>query len=283
MSSTRMVVTAVVALQKISAQRGSRIVVTTRRSSRLPTDAQPASGYADQMRILLLMVAVVGCDGEKKGPSAEELHKQLAPIVEPKLVVIEKILAAPFPAPTGTLEKPSAPIEMVRDSGENQVKGNALYAFEADLRTLDRYQRNPLRYNFNGELVNDCFQIVRKRGFSGGHFDTHSREPRPWKGDEHIVGMKLPKCAALRYLLVVKLEAFKDTDYIDKETFGAGGALAQVHIFDLGADGKHLGGVAFAAESSDYVRGTDTTSDLRENFYRALHEAVRAHVPDARL
>jgi hypothetical protein len=239
------------------------------------------------MRSMVFRVAVVlplalGCGGEKKQPSAEEVHKQLAPTIEPKLQVIEKILKEPFPSPTNTIKLDGPMIDMIKDVGESKIAGNALYAFEADLRTLDRYQGNPLRYNFNGEYVNDCFQLVRKKGLAGGNFGTYTRDPMPWTNDEHIVRMKLPYCAALRYLLVIKLDAFKDTDYIDKEKFGGGGAIAQVHVFDLDSGGKHLGGVTFDAVSSEYVKG-DIESDLRQNFYNALQKAVHAHVPDANL
>ena len=229
-----------------------------------------------------VFVGLVACGGGKKGPSADELVKQLSPVIEPKLVTIEKILKEPFPAPTESLKVDGPPIEMIRDAGEGKVAGNALYAFENDLRSIERFQRNPLRYNFNGEIVNHCFMIVRKQLMAGGDFEMHSQDPRSWKGAEHLVGMNLPHCAALRYLLVIKLDAFKDTEYIDDKSFGGGGALAQVHVFDLDAGGKHAGGVSFVAESSRSVRG-DTTQDLRGNFYRALQTAVAKHLPDARL
>src|SRR5687768_11749352 len=111
---------------------------------------QRAWGYPRRMK-WMLMLLVLGCGSEKKGPSADDLVKQLTPVVEPKLVVLEKILKEPFPAPTESLKLEGPPLQMIRDVGESKVDGNALYAFEADLRTLDRYQRNPLRYNFNGE------------------------------------------------------------------------------------------------------------------------------------
>jgi len=236
------------------------------------------------MRMMwLVAVAAAGCGGGKAQPTAEELHKQLAPLVEPKLVAIEKLLKEPFPEPTGTIKLDGPPLAIIVELGENKLRGNALYAFEADLRTLDRYQKNPLRYNFNGEYVNDCFQMVRKKGLAGGDFDTYSRDPMPWTSSEHIVGMKLPKCAVMRYLVVIKLDVFKDTEYIDKEKFGGGGAIARVHVFDLEAGGKHLGGVPFEAQSSDSVRSGDIDSDLRQNFYGSLKKAVAAQLPDADL
>jgi hypothetical protein len=237
------------------------------------------------MRAATLAAAVAACGGgEPAAPNADKLHAQLAPLVEPKLKLIEEqILKQPLPAPTETIEVTGPPLRLIFDLGSNEVGGNTLYAFDDDLRSIERYQRNPLRYNFSGELVNDCFMIVRKKMFAGGDFGMSSRDPKPWTGDEHIVGMKLPRCAALRYLVVIKLDAFKDTDYIDKESFGAGGAIAQAHVFDLEAGGKHAGGVSFRAESSSHVRGGDTTGDLRENFYKALKVAVGKHLPNAQL
>ena len=232
---------------------------------------------------VMATVATSACGGGDGPPSAEALHKKHAPVVEAKLATIDKILSQPFPAPTDAIKLDGPPLVVMYDTGEDTFNGNALYAFEADLRTPDTYQRNPLRYNFNGEYINDCVMMTRKKMLAGGHFDTYSRDPMPWTGDDHIVRMKLPKCAALRYLLVVKLDAFKQTEYIDKETFGGGGALAQVHVFDLEAGGKHAGGVTFAAQSSQTVRGGGIDSDLRENFYLALNEAVTKHLPDARL
>lgn len=229
-----------------------------------------------------MVVAAVGCGGGKAAPTAEELHTLHAPIVEPKLQVIEKIMKEPFPAPTGTI-KLDGPLQMLAEIGEGKLRGNAFYAFEADLRSLDRYQRNALRYNFNGEYINDCFQMVRKKGLAGGDFETYSRDPMPWTHSEHIVGMKLPYCAALRYLLVIKVDAFLGAEYVDKEKFGGGGANAQVHVFDLDTGGKHLGGVTFEAESSKYVRNRDIDADLRGNFYKALQKAVRTQLPDADL
>lgn len=235
------------------------------------------------MKLVLVVFAIAACSSqEKSGPNAETLHAQLAPVVEPKLQVIETILKQPLPAPTNKIGLAGPTLQMMYDAGANQVSGNALYAFDSDLRSIERYQRNPLRNNFNGELVNDCFMIVRKKMLAGGDFTTYNREPMTWEGQEHVVGMKLPRCAAMRYLIVVKLEAFKGTEYIDKERFGGGGAVAQAHIFDLEAGGKHAGGVTFTAVSSSLVRGTDTDQDLRNNFYKALEAELRKHLPDAR-
>lgn len=242
----------------------------------------PNAGYSGAMKVALLLVAAACASEKSAAPSAEQLHAKLAPVVEPKLQVIEKIAEEPLPAPTGKIELSGPPLVVVFDSGANEVSGNALYAFENDLRSIDRYQRNPLRYNFNGEIVNDCFMIVRKKMFAGGDFTTYNREPKTWEGEEHVVGMKLPSCAVLRYLIVVKLEAFKGTEYIDKEKFGGGGAIAQAHIFDIEAGGKYAGGVSFTAQSSSYVSGGNTDQDLRENFYKAMQGELRKHLPDAR-
>src|SRR5688572_15499262 len=108
---------------------GSRISRESRRAKmpRLP------AGYARPMRWSLVLL-IVACGGEKK-PSAEELHKKHAPVVEPKLVAIEKILKEPFPAPTGNIKLDGPPLQIVRDVGEDKVDGNALYAFENDLRS----------------------------------------------------------------------------------------------------------------------------------------------------
>jgi hypothetical protein len=230
------------------------------------------------MRVVILL-CLMACGGGKKEPSPEELHKQLSPQIEPKLVTIEKIIKEPLPEPTGAIKLDGPPLHIFEyPSGA----GNAIYAYDADLRSIERYQKNPLRYNFNGQLVNDCFMMVRKKMLAGGDFETYSRDPMPWKGDEHIVREKLPECAALRYLVIVKLDAFQDTKYIDKEKFGGGGALAQAHVFDLEAGGKYAGGVAFSAKSSDYVKG-DIDSDLQNNFFKAMESAIKAKLPDAAL
>lgn len=233
------------------------------------------------MRRLILVVAAAGCGGDK-GPNADELHAKLAPAIEPKLVVIEKIVKDGLPAPTGKLALAGGPpIEMLRDGGGGKALGNAIYAYEQDLQNIEKLQRNPLRWNFNAELVNHCFMMVRKKMLAGGHYETYSRDPMTWKGDEHRVVSELPQCAALRYLMVVKVDLLKETEYIDKEKFAAGGAAAQVHVYDLEADGKHLGGVEFFALSSDAAH--DPSSDLRVNFSRAMEKAIRDHLPDARL
>jgi len=233
-------------------------------------------------RMRMLWIAVVmaaGCGGGKKAPTAEQLHVQLAPIVEPKLQAIENLLKEPFPAATGSIKLDGPPLEMIREIGDHKIRGNALYAFEWDLRSLDRYRNIPLRRNFDGEYINDCFQIVRKKGLAGG--TSYPANAKPWAGDEHIVGMKLPYCAATRYLLVIKIDEYKATEYIDKEKFGGGGAAAQVHVFDLDAGGKHLGGVPFGAQSSDVVTTHTIDSDLQANFYSSLQNAVKEHLPDA--
>lgn len=110
----------------------------------------------------------------------------------------------------------------------------------------------------------------------------YDRDPMLTPGDEEAPKRVLAACGLLRYLVVVKMLAFRATKYIDKKSFGGGAARAEVLVFDLGANGAFAGGVPVVVESSDSTK-SDIDSDLMVNFEKELARAVQASLPDARL
>ena len=224
------------------------------------------------MRFALCLVLLVACKGEKQLTTKELVEKYKAQI-EPRLAAIEKIRNAPLPAPTGTIALDGGP----QPNFSNYAPyGNLIYAYWADLEDMKKYEPNQLRYNFMAEIVNDCYLTVRegnqaiKPNGVQGNFPTEA----------YLAKDLLPMCGAARYLIVIDLKAFKDTEYIDKEHFGMGAAAADAHLFDL-ETGKYLGGVSFETTSSKYT--SDPDSDLRDRFHKAMEAALRKFLPDSKL
>src|SRR5688572_1182713 len=87
------------------------------------------------MRAVVVVGALAACGG-KSGPTVDELHKQHAPTIEPKLANIEKIAKAPLPDPTGTVKLSGPMIAWIHSTGELTARGNASFNYDVDLKDL---------------------------------------------------------------------------------------------------------------------------------------------------
>ena len=238
-------------------------LVTTRHVLRMRTTV---SGLA--------LVLAAACGGDD-GPSFDELMRKNAPLIEPKLVNLEKIARAPLPDATDEIRL-SGPMIVWTYMSATQAGGNATLAFDLDLKDLTTKGRTELRTS-NIDIANHCYSTVRKREIASE--DRPTGFSRGWANESMMKDILL-QCAVLRYLVVARIDDFKASKYIDKERFGAGRASARALLFDLDT-GTYLGGVKFTAASSKTTH--DPTSDLADNFYKALHSALNAKIPGASL
>lgn len=96
----------------------------------------------------------------------------------------------------------------------------------------------------------------------------------------------------LEYVLILKalrhVPPVVGKDAAGKGIFSPGAFAGEAHLY--GIDGKRWGGVSFAASSSESVRpntpGQDQAwvdGDLKDRAHAALRDAVKKHLPDAKL
>lgn len=227
--------------------------------------------------LLALAVAQPACT--KKEPPMGEILAAEQKNLEPNAVAIEKIAAqaSKLPAPTGKVTLEGPPPVIVRMGVPST--GNAIFAFHQDLLDLTAYPAIPLRSAASSKLANDCWSLSRKKVFAGIKMDR--RDPMLPEGDQPQLRTTIEMCKLLRYLIVINLTAFKGTDYIDKESFGAGKASGDALVFDL-RTGKYLGGVPFKAESSKFTKSSPD-SDLWNNFYESIRSALEPKMPGSHL
>jgi hypothetical protein len=224
-----------------------------------------------KLAVVCALVAI-GCGG-KHEPSADDLLKQLGPTIEPKLANAEKIAKRPLPEPTGKITPSGPPMKWVEYFPPDPVTGNATIAFDTDLKNLREYSAVELRFE-HLTILNDCFAMVRDKTTAA------TASGRAAIRDDFVMTRTLPECAALKYLVVVRLDEFQSTKYVDKEHFEAGHARATALVFDLDT-AAYLGGVTFASSSNNYIKDPD--SDLRNGFHDALKAALNKAMPGADL
>lgn len=242
--------------------------------------------------VALALPALAACGST---PALEEQLERDRPAVAAKLsavnaVAVEARRLPPVSSDAVTLPVGGAPFALIKQLGPPHPAANATFAYLDDLDKLGELSPIPHRVP-SSTLASDCAALVQGgRAFAAEPLSDVPARRTPPPANQDSAWMLLPRCKALRYLVVVRPgKVTSPIAHKEDRTFDAGRFEGDALVFDV-STGQHLGGFGLAVTSRPElkVRTTDDPQAWVDAHFRAqiaqeLALRIMRAIPTARL
>lgn len=212
--------------------------------------------------ILPFTLLLTGC-----GPSVEKVAETRSAEIKPILEQIDK-------AGTAALGNKEAPADITLPEGDKLAFQSGADMGNAFLIQAETFDKSANEDAPSLDLVISLEWLENLRRVYAGDIEDHETPKNfEWNCD---------KAASMKYVVVVRANAFQAARIVDDMSYEAGEWTADLLLYEL-SSGKCLGSIEVKAASSEsvYADGVSTTeeleTDLRNNARDAVEAALKPH------